>query len=145
MLRKNFLSSDFFVTTSEKEAKRILLSLPGHVSQLTLLKEDNIVHSTRFLFHHPEKETQYYVDVTLLQLNDQYVRFSLHGSYTNGQAIQSDAEIKSVLEQFEKTVFAAVNNDFASLQTVPKRTTNQRKSFSLFQAVLSLLVSRYHY
>ena len=145
MSRKNFLSTDFFVTTSEKEAKRILLSLPGHVSQLTLLKEDNIIHSTRFLFHHPEKETQYYVDVTLLQLNDQYVRFSLHGSYTNGHFIQSDTEINQVLMQFEKSVFAAFNNDFSALQMPVKKSPSPKKSLAIFQSVLSLLVSRYHY
>jgi hypothetical protein len=145
MSRKNFLSADFFVTASEKEAKRLLLSLPGHVSQLTLLKEDTIIHSTRFLFDNPEKGTQYYVDVTILQLNDQFVRFSLHASYTNGQAIQSETEIKNVLLQFEKSVYAAVNNDFSSLKQEPKRNEAPKKNFSIINSLLSLVVSKYHY
>ena len=148
MLRQSFVSSDFFVSTSEKEAKRILLSLPGHLSQLTLLKEDNIVHSTRFLFLHPEKAAQYHVDVTMLQLNDQFVRFNLHGSYASGQSIlsiQAETEIRNVLLQFEKMIHAAINNDFSSLYSEPKNSANPKKSFSLFQSLLSLVVSKYHY
>ena len=145
MSRKNFLSTDFFVSASEKEAKNILLSLPGHLSQLTLLKEDTVIHSTRFLFDNAEKGTQYYVDVTILQLNDQFVRFSLHCSFTNGQSIQSETEIKNVLLQFEKSIYAGVNNDFSSLQPEPKRTAAPRKSFSIFNSLLSLVVSKYHY
>jgi len=145
MSRKTFLSSDFFVTASEKEAKNILLSLPGQLSQLTLLKEDTIIHSTRFLFSNEEKGTQYYVDVTILQLNDQFVRFSLHCSYTNGQMIQSDEEINAVLTQFEKSVFAAVNNDFSSLQPQKKPGPAPRKTFSIFDSLLSMVVSKYHY
>jgi hypothetical protein len=143
MARKNFLSTDFFVPTTETEARRILRSLPGHVSQLTLLKEDMIVHSTRFLYHNAERNSQCYVDVTLLQLNDQYIRFSLHGSYTNGQAIQSDAEILSILQQFEKSVQAAVCNDTTHFQTVNQPAP--KKTFSFFESVLSLLISKYHY
>ena len=145
MSRKTFLSNDFFVTASEKEAKEILLSLPCHLSQLTLLKEDTIIHSTRFLFNNEEKATQFYIDVTILQLNDQYVRFNLHCSYTNGQMIQSDAEINAVLAQFEKSVFAAVNNDFSSLQVATKPSPSPRKSFSIFDSFLSMVVSKYHY
>jgi hypothetical protein len=145
MSRKTFLSTDFFVTASEKDAKEILLSLPGHLSQLTLLKEDTIIHSTRFLFSNEEKATQYYVDVTILQLNDQFVRFSLHGSYTNGQMIQSDAEIKAVLAHFEKSIYAVVNNDFSSLQVPKKPSPAPRRTFSVFDSILSLVVSKYHY
>lgn len=145
MSRKNFLSTDFFVTASEKEARNILLSLPGHLSKLTLLKEDTIIHSTRFLFDNPEKATQYYVDVTVLQLNDQYVRFSLHGSYINGQAIQSENEIRNVLLQFEKLIFAAANNDFSALNTDQKRREVPRKNYSIINSLLSLVVSKYHY
>jgi lysyl-tRNA synthetase class I len=143
MPRKNFLSSDFFVPTTENEAKSILRSLPGHVSQLTLLKEDTIIHSTRFLYHNSERNSQCYVDVTLLQLNDQYIRFSLHGSYTNGQAIQSDTEILNILQQFEKSVQAAVCNDFTHFQTVNQPAP--KKSFSFLESIMSLLVSKYHY
>ena len=145
MSRKSFISTDFFVTASETEAKRILLLLPGNISQLTLLKEDTIIHSTRFLYESEEKATQYYVDVTILQLNDQFVRFSLHGSYTNGQTIQSDAEIKNVLQRFELSVYAGINNDFSSLQTPQKTIATPKKSYSLINSFISLFLSKYHY
>lgn len=143
MSRKNFLSTDFFVATSETEAKRILRLLPGNVSQLTLLKEDTIVHSTRFLYHNQEKGTQCYVDVTLLQLNEQFVRFSLHGTYTNGQTIHSDTEIMNILTQFEQSVHAAINNDFSQLTQV--KTAAPKKGFSFIETLLSFVVSKYHY
>jgi hypothetical protein len=145
MSRKNFLSIDFFVPTSESEARRILLSLPGHFSQLTLLKEDTIIHSTRFLYDHSEKGLQYYVDVSILPLNDQYVRFCLHGMHTNGQIIQDDAEIKNVLLLFERSIHAGFTNDFSFLEEETKTSNNRTKSFSLVQSFLSIFLSKYHY
>ena len=145
MSRKSFLSTDFFVPASEADAKKILLSLPGHFSQLTLLKEDTVVHSTRFLFQNPEKETQFYVDVTILQLDDQYVRFSLHGSYTNGQPVQNETDIRNMLNQFEKSIHAAMNNDFSSLQTESAKPVATKKAFPFLESVLALFISKYHY
>jgi hypothetical protein len=142
MARKNFLSTDFFVAVSENEAKRILAILPGQLSQLTLLKQNEIIQSTRFLYHNPERATQFYIDVSLLQLNDQYMRFSLHGSYTNGQYIQSEVEINTMLAAFEKSVFAAVNNEITYEKT---ETPVRKKSWSLMNHFLSLFISKYHY
>lgn len=145
MSRQNFVSSDFFVTTSEREAKQALLSLPQHVGHITLLKEDTLVHSTRFLFEELEKANQYYVDVSLMSLNDQYVRFNLHVSYTNGHAFNHDIEINGVLYQFEQAIHASIKNNFDCLHLVDRRKPAKKKGFSLFTALQSLLVSKYHY
>jgi len=144
MSRQNFVSSDFFVTTSEKDAKKVLCSLAEHLPHVTLLKENTLVHSTRFLFEDVERKTQYYVDVSIMSLNDQYVRFNLHVSYTNGQAFNSDTEISNVLYQFEQSVHATLRDDFGSLHLVERKPVS-KKSSSFVNTFLSLVLSKYHY
>lgn len=145
MSRQNFVSSDFFVTTSEKEARAALCSLPKHLPHITLLKEDTVIHSTRFLFEDQEKSMQYNVNVSVMSLNDQYVRFNLHVSYTNGHAFNSDTEISNVLYQFEQSIHASIKNNFDCLHLVDRRKPAQKKGFSFVNSIMSLLVSRYHY
>lgn len=145
MSRQNFVSSDFFVTTSEKEAKHALLSLPRHLPHISLLKDDIIVHSTRFLFEDIDKALQYYVDVSIMSLNDQYVRFNLHVTYTNGHSFNSNTGIKNILYQFEQSIHASVKNNFDCLHLVDRRKPATKKGFSFVNTILSLLVSRYHY
>lgn len=144
MYRQSFLTADFFVTASEEKAKEILTSLPGYLSHLTMLKENTIVHSTRFLYHNKETETQCYIDVSTLKLNEQYIRFNLHGSYLNGQHIQHDGEIKAALQQFEQSVFASLHQEpMYAVKREPAK--NHRKGSSFFQFIASLFLSRYHY
>ena len=145
MSRKTFVSSDFFVTTTEKEARRALFSLPENLPHISLLKEDTIIHSTRFLFEEKEKATQYYVDVSMMSLNDQYVRFNLHVSYTSGHSFSADTEINQVLYQFEQSIHASVKNNFDCLHMVERRKPSAKKGFSVVNYLLSLLVSKYHY
>ena len=145
MSRQNFVSSDFFVTTSEKEAKRALCSLSQHLSHISLLKEDTIIHSTRFLFEDVERSCQYYVDVSIMSLNDQYVRFNLHVSYTNGHTFNSNTEINNVLYQFEQSIHASLKNNFDCLHLVDRRKPAPKKGFSFMNSLMSLLVSKYHY
>ena len=145
MSRKNFVSSDFFVNTSEKEAKKALLALPEHLPHISLLKEDTVVQSTRFLFEDGGKSTQYYVDVSMMSLNDQYMRFALHVSYASGQVFSSDNEINMILYQFEQSVHASIKNNFDCLHLIDRKKPAAKKGFSLVNSLMSLLVSKYHY
>ena len=145
MSRKTFVTSDFFVTTTEREARKALFSLPHNLPHISLLKEDTIIHSTRFLFDDKEKATQYHVDVSMMSLNDQYVRFNLHVSYVNGHSFSFDSEINHVLYQFEQSVHASVKNNFDCLHMVERRKPAAKKGFSFVNYLLSLLVSKYHY
>jgi hypothetical protein len=145
MYRQSFLTADFFVTASEEQAKEILTSLPGYLSHLTMLKENSIIHSTRFLYHNKENETQCYIDVSTLKLNEQYIRFNLHGSYLNGQTIQNDAEIRGALQQFEQSVFASLHQDTMYAIKTDQNRSASKKSNSFLQFVASLFLSRYHY
>jgi hypothetical protein len=145
MYRQSFLTADFFVTAPEEQAKEILASLPGYLSHLTMLKENTIIHSTRFLYHNKEKESQCYIDVSTLKLNEQYIRFNLHGSYLNGQHIQNDSEIRSALQQFEQSVFAALNQDAMYAVKKEQVRSGLKKGSSFLQFIASLFLSRYHY
>jgi hypothetical protein len=126
MPRQNFLSSDFFVSATEAEAREALISIPDHLPHIKLLKENSLIQSIRFLYEHPEKSIHNYMDVTILPLDDQYIRFSLHASYTNGQAFYADPDISHALSKFEKAVHAAINKDFSTFRdegkSAPKRT-----------------------
>lgn len=145
MSRKNFLSSDFFATTSEEEAKKAICSLPRHIPDITLLKENTLVQSVRFLYEHKEKSVQFYVDVSILPLNNQCVRFSLHCSYTNGHSFHSDNDISNALYNFEQSIQAVVNNDFSFLNVSEKTKPSSKKGSYLGNAIFSLFFSKYHY
>jgi hypothetical protein len=145
MSRQSFLSSDFFVTASEEEAKKALCLLPQHLPHITLLKENTLLHTMRFLYEHPEGPVQYYVDVSILPLNDQCICFSLHCSYTNGHSFHSDPDISNALYNFEQSVHAALKNDFSSLLVEKKTKPASKKTAYFTNTFLSLLISKYHY
>jgi hypothetical protein len=138
MPRQNFLSSDFFVSTSEAAAKAALLSIPEHLPNIKLVKENSLIQTMRFLYQHHDKTSDNYMDVSILPLNDQYVRFCLHASYSNGQAFHSDPAISNALFQFEKAVHAAISNDFSLIDATPAAKSKKNQSLFL-NTVLSLL------
>jgi len=135
MPRQNFLSSDFFVRQSEAQARKALNSIPEHLPQISLLKQNDLLQTMRFLYTHPKKHTQNYIDVSILPLDDQYVRFCLHASYINGQAFYTDADISYALAEFEQAVHAALTNDYSAFRNsssaVTKRPQQQHTLASL--------------
>lgn len=139
MPKQNFLSTDFFVAASEAEAKKGVLSLPQHLPHITLLKDNTLIQSLRFLYEHRDKAVQHYIDVTILPLDDSYVRFSLHGSHTNGRGIHADPDIAHALQDFERSVYAAMKNDFSAL-TLPQKAKQRSTNFG--KAVLSMMFLR---
>ncbi len=143
MPRQSFLSTDFFVNASEKEAVEALCSLPRHLPHINLLKENVLLNSMRFLYEHSDKAIQTYVDVSIFPLNNECVHISLHGSYTNGKRIQSDPDISNSLYHFEQLVYAALKNDFSSLLINQKTAKPAKKSSSYFTNLfLSMILSR---
>ena len=145
MSRKSFVSSDFFVTTSEKEARKALLALPEHLPHISLLKDDTVVQSTRFLFEDLDKSAQYYVDVSMMSLNDQYMRFNRHVTYSSGHVFNSETEINMILYQFEQSVHASIKNNFDCLHLIDRKKPVVKRGFSFVNSLMSLLVSKYHY
>ena len=144
MATQNFLSTDFFLLASEEEAKAVLLSLPGFNPNITLLKENALAHSTRFLYDHPVKQIQNYVDVSIRPLNDKHVLVKLHGSYTNGKSFHADPDIKNALRQFEFAVCSLLKRDdsVAQVQKSPQPSSPAKRSGFLTGTLMSLFFSR---
>jgi hypothetical protein len=137
MPRQNFLSSDFFARTNEAIAKQALTKIPEHLPNIQFLKENALVQSMRFLYVHPDKQVHNYIDVSLLSLDDQYVRFSLHASYTNGQAFYTDPDISNALHNFEQAVQASLSNDYSYFNQ-DKKVLPKKPSY-IVNAFLSMI------
>jgi hypothetical protein len=138
MPTQNFLTTDFFLLSSEEEAKRVLLSLPAHHANITLLRENSIVHSTRFLFENAEKQLQHYIDVSLLPLNDQHVLVKLHGSYTNGKSFNNDPDLAQALKQFEYVLCNLLQKDDPVASQTNRLLTTEKKTSFFTNAFFSL-------
>jgi hypothetical protein len=143
MPRQSFLSTEFFVIASEEEARTAVCLLPDHLPQITLLKENMLARSMRFLYEIPDKQVQVYIDVSILLLDNLHVCFSLHGSYPDGHAIHSDIDITNALQHFEQAVHAALKNDFSILQTQQPVKVAKRSSGYFVKALMSILFSKY--
>src|SRR3954453_14158573 len=114
MPRQTFLSKESFVDASEKQTKETLLSIPAFVTNIKLIGENKMIESIKFSYELPVKKLQYYIDVSVLRLNDQYTRVSLHASHTNGQAFYSNSDLAIVLHDFESAIHAALKGDLSS-------------------------------
>ena len=57
---------------------------------------------------------EYHVDVTLLPLDTQYIRISLHGEHSNGEAFDNDADMANALHDFESAIEAALKGDVST-------------------------------
>jgi hypothetical protein len=137
MPTQNFLATDFFLLASEQEAKKVLLSLPTYHTHITLLKENSIVHSTRFLFEQTEKQVQHYVDVSMLPLNDQHILVRLHGSYTNGKRFQADPDLSYTLKQFENALCSLLKKDDSVAEKSDRRDQADKKQNFLYNLFFS--------
>jgi hypothetical protein len=113
MPRQTFLSRESFVDATEKQTRETLSSLPAYISHIVLVAENPIIESYRFTYDKADKKLQYLIDVTILPLNDQYTRISLHASHTNGHAFYEDADMSFALHDFESAIHAALKGDLA--------------------------------
>lgn len=138
MPTQNFLSTDFFLLSSEEEAKRVLLSLPMFHSNITLLRENSLVHTTRFLFENTEKQLQHYIDVSLLPLNDQHVLVKLHGAYTNGKSFHNDPDLLQALKQFEFALCNLLKRDDSVAGQNNRLVPTEKKNSFFTNAFFSL-------
>ena len=93
----------------------------------------------RFLYEQPDKQFHNYMDVSILPLDDQYVRLSLHASYTNGQSFYSDPDISNALYYFEQSVYAALKNDFSCLYPEKKKKFAVKKASYFTSSFLSMI------
>lgn len=111
MPRQTFLSRESFVDAPEKQTRDSVLALPGYADHIRLVTDKHLVHCYRFYFGPSAKNVFYHIDVSILPLNDQYTRVSLHASYLNGQSFHSDPDMAFVLHEFESAVHASVKGE----------------------------------
>lgn len=137
MPRQTFLSKESFVDATEKQTKATLLSIPGFVSNIQLLSENKTIESLKFSYEQPVKKLQYHIDITILPLNDQYTRISLHASYANGQIFHSNSDMAVVLHDFESAIHAALKGDLSYYKPYAPRPAVSKKFMQLIIAVTS--------
>ncbi len=137
MPRQNYLSKESFVDASEKHIKETLLSIPNFASNIKLIGENKLVESIKFSYNLPVKKMQYYINVSVLPLNEQYTRISLHATYMNGQAFHSVSDVNIALHDFESAVHAALKGDTASYKPYQPKEVGSKKMLQLFLAFVS--------
>ena len=143
MPRQNFLSRESFVNASEQLTKESILSIPVFASNIKLQSENTMLQKYRFVFEHDDQSEAYFVDVSVLPLNDQYTRISLHATHTSGQAFSDAPEMALALHDFESAIMAALHGDSSLYQpssSLPKKSKNFLRSIVTIVASISLLV-----
>lgn len=131
MPRQNFLSKESFVEANEVQVKESILSLPVFASNIRLLAENKMLQTFKFSYHLPQKELEYYIDVTILPLDNQYTRISLHGRYCNGHAFGNDANMAMALHDFESAIQAAIKGDVTSYKPYQPKEKGSKKFIQL--------------
>ncbi len=137
MPRQNFLSRETFVDASEKQTRDSLLAVPSFVPNITLIGENKMIESFKFSYRQPLKETIYHIDVSILTLNEKYTRISMHGTYDNGQAFHTDADMALALHDFESAIIAALKGDTSLYRPFEPRVKNTRKFLQLTLAFVA--------
>lgn len=121
MPRQNFLAKESFVDAPEKAARDAILALPAYSDQIRLVQEKFLVHCYRFVCGPSLKNVFYHIDVSILPLNSQYTRVSLHASYLNGQSFHADPDMAFVLHEFESAVHASVKGEMVRFSSPADR------------------------
>lgn len=127
MPRQNFLSREAFVEATEIQAKESLLSIPVFVPNIKLIAENTKLQSFKFRYQLPQKNMEYHVDVTVLPLDSQFIRISLHGEHSNGEAFDNDADMVMALHDFESAIEAALKGDVSSYQPYKPKEKKSKK------------------
>lgn len=134
MPRQTFLSRESFVDATAKQTKETLFSIPAYVSNIKLLAENKLIELVRFSYEQADKKHHYVIDVSILPLNEQYTRISLHASYANGHAFYEDADLAFALHDFESAFHAAIKGDLAQYKPYGQKEKESSKFMQLLQA-----------
>ena len=145
MPRQTFLSRESFVDATEKQTKDTLFSIPAYVSHIRLVSENARIESYKFSYEQAEKKLDYIIDVSILPLNDQYTRISLHASHRNGHAFYADADMAFALHDFESAIHAALKGDLSHYRPASQKVSEpagMSQFFSFCKSTISELLFR---
>lgn len=138
MPRQTYISKDFFVNASEREAKNCILQLPEAVSNIKFVAEDPVRHSLKFVYEGEDELPDNLVDVALLPLSIDQTRVTLYGSYTDGASIYKANEVSSTLQNFETAINAAVKGTLNDFQPRKLKIKSMKKTLKYIMG-LSIL------
>lgn len=138
MPRQNFISREAFVEATENQARESLLSVPVFVPNIKLIEENTKLQSFKFRYQLPQKNLEYHVDVTLLPLDTQYIRISLHGEHSNGEAFDNDSDMAIALHDFESAIGAALKGDVSNYKPYQPK---EKKSNKFLQYTTAFIAS----
>jgi len=127
MPRQNYLSRESFVEASELQAKESVLSVPVFATNIQLVHHNEMLQSFRFNYHFPKRESEFIIDVSVLPLNTQYTRISLHGTHSNGEAFETDADMAIALHDFESAIEATLKGDVSLYKPYEPKEKNSKK------------------
>jgi len=146
MPRQNFLAKESFVNASETLTRESILSIPVFANNISLVTENKMLQNMRFVYEQLDNEVKYHIDVSVLPLNDEYTRISLHATHTNGHSFQNDPDMAIALHDFESAVTAALNGDTSLYQPTTRHTKNSngfvRFAFSIMTSVGILMLKK---
>ena len=111
MARQNFLSKESFVAATEKQVKDSLFCIPAFASNIRFVAENKMIESVRFSYEDSANAQQFFIDVTVLPLNDQYMRISMKGTYVSGKILEESGALAVALHDFESAIDAALKDD----------------------------------
>jgi hypothetical protein len=131
MPRQTFLSRDSFVDATEKQTQENLYALPAYVDHIRLVEENKRIGSIRFMYDRIGKKISFYIDVTVLPLNDQYTRISLHASHLNGHAFFEDADLSCALHDFEAAIHASIKGDLSHYVPLGVKIQKKQEEFNV--------------
>lgn len=141
MPRTTFLTSEFFVDAQEQPAKESILSIPAFASNIQFVDQRKLLETYRFQYQEPVKNNTYYIDVSVLPLNEKYSRVCIHASYSNGHAFHADNEIALALKDFESAIHLALKGDVTSYKPyAPKPKASQRMVQNMLTICASISV-----
>jgi hypothetical protein len=138
MPRQTYLTKDFFVTASESATKQIILAIPTFIRNIKLVGENNVIRSVKFLYERPGADLHHHVDVSVLPLNEQFTRVTLHASYANGQAFYNDDFVENTLHNFESAIMAGVNGQLSIYELKEPRISTPKKIATYLAASLGV-------
>src|SRR5215218_8252212 len=138
MTRKNFISKEFFVNATEQQTHQTLFEIPQYIANIKLVEKHTPAHTVKFLYERQEANLQYFVDVSLLPLDQDYTSVCLHITYANGQVFTKDSNIILSLNNFESAIQAALKGNLANYQPIPPK---QNKFVQFAQTTMMLAAS----
>ena len=133
------LSKDFFVNASEEETRQHILQLPASISNIKFVEENAVRRSLKFLYERPAEtpEEYNYIDVSLLPLDVNQTRITLHGSYMHGNLFNKDFKVSNAINNFESAIHAIIKGSVNEYEPQQMKEKGSR-SFNIILAVAGL-------